>query len=48
VKDGAVWLGDTQITEVGYKIRKEDFDRQGNALLRAGSKKRAILTLKSE
>jgi tyrosyl-tRNA synthetase len=48
VKDGAVWLGDTQITEVGYKIRKEDFDRQGNVLLRAGSKKRAILTLKSE
>jgi tyrosyl-tRNA synthetase len=47
VKDGAVWLGDTQITEVGYKIRKEDFDRQGNVLLRAGSKKRAILTLKS-
>jgi tyrosyl-tRNA synthetase len=48
VKDGAVHLGDRRITDPNYKIRLEDFDDQGRALLKTGSKKRAILTLKSE
>jgi tyrosyl-tRNA synthetase len=48
VKDGAIHLGDRRITDPNYKIRLEDFDDQGRALLKTGSKKRAILTLKSE
>jgi tyrosyl-tRNA synthetase len=48
IKDGAIYLGDKKITDPGYKIEPGDFDNEGRALLRTGSKKRAILTLKSE
>jgi tyrosyl-tRNA synthetase len=48
IKDGAIYLGDKRITDPGYKLEPTDFDKDGRALLRTGSKKRAILTLKSE
>jgi len=47
VWDGAVYLGDVKITNIGYKIGPNDFGPDGRALLRLG-KKRGILTLKSE
>jgi len=47
VRDGAVYLGDVKITDIGYKIGPQDFGPDGRALLRLG-KKRGILTLKSE
>jgi tyrosyl-tRNA synthetase len=47
VRDGAVYLGDVKITDIGYKIGPQDFGPDGHALLRLG-KKRGILTLKSE
>jgi len=48
IKDGAIYLGDKRITDPGYKLEPADFDKDGRVLLRTGSKKRAILTLKSE
>jgi tyrosyl-tRNA synthetase len=48
VRDGAVFIGDHQITDIGYKLRAEDFGPDGRALLRLGSRKRGILVLKSE
>jgi tyrosyl-tRNA synthetase len=48
VKDGAIYLGDQHITDPNYKLRLEDFDGNGRALLKTGNKKRGILTLKSE
>ena len=45
--DGAVYLGDLKVTDIGYKIGPKDFGPDGRALLRLG-KKRGILTLKSE
>jgi tyrosyl-tRNA synthetase len=48
IKDGAIHLGDKRITDPGYKLELADFDKDGRVLLRTGSKKRAILTLKSE
>jgi tyrosyl-tRNA synthetase len=48
IKDGAIYLGDKRITDPGYKLGPTDFDKDGRVLLRTGSKKRAILTLKSE
>jgi tyrosyl-tRNA synthetase len=47
VRDGAVYLGDVKITDIGYKIGPKDFGADGRALLRLG-KKRGILTLKLE
>ena len=47
VRDGAVYLGDVKITDVGYKLGPKDFGPDGRVLLRLG-KKRGILTLKSE
>jgi tyrosyl-tRNA synthetase len=47
VRDGAVYLGDVKITDIGYKIAQKDFGPDGRVLLRLG-KKRGILTLKSE
>ena len=44
VKDGAVYLGDRQITEPSYRFQPDDFDSDGRVLLRTGPKKRAILT----
>ena len=46
VRDGAVYLGDVKITDIGYKIGPKDFGPDGRVLLRLG-KKRGILTLKS-
>jgi tyrosyl-tRNA synthetase len=48
VKDGAIRLGNKVINDPNYKIKIEDFDADGRALLSTGRKKRAILTLKSE
>jgi tyrosyl-tRNA synthetase len=45
VKDGAVYLGDRKITDPGYRFVREDFDQDGRALLRLGSKKRGVLIL---
>jgi tyrosyl-tRNA synthetase len=47
VRDGAVYLGDVKITDIGYKIGPQDFGPDGRTLLRLG-KKRGILTLKSD
>jgi tyrosyl-tRNA synthetase len=44
VKDGAVYLGEKKITDANYRLQDEDFDQNGRAILRVGSKKRAILT----
>jgi tyrosyl-tRNA synthetase len=48
VKDGAVYLGDKKISDPNYKFTTEDFDQNGRALLRLGSKKHGILTCGSE
>jgi len=48
VKDGALYLGDKKITDPSYKLGPDDFDEKGRALLKVGSKKRGILTLKPE
>jgi tyrosyl-tRNA synthetase len=48
VKDGAISLGGKPITDASYRIQQEDFDTDGRTLMKTGSKKRAILTLKSE
>jgi tyrosyl-tRNA synthetase len=48
VKDGAIHLGSKRITDPNYKISAEDFDADGRVLLRTGSKKRAVLTLKAD
>ncbi len=48
VKDGAMYLGDKRITDPNYKFGFDDFDENGQALLRTGSKRRAILRRKSE
>jgi tyrosyl-tRNA synthetase len=48
VKDGAVFLGDTRITDISYKIGLRDFGPDGRVLLKLGAKKRGILTLKPE
>lgn len=45
VKDGAVYLGNRNITDISYKLRPEDFDQDGRVLLRLGPKRRGILTL---
>ncbi len=44
VKDGAVYLGEKKIAAANYRLQDEDFDQNGRAILRVGSKKRAILT----
>jgi len=48
IKDGAIYMGSTKISDISYKFRPEDFGPDGRALLRLGNKKRGILTLKSE
>jgi tyrosyl-tRNA synthetase len=48
IKDGVVYVGDQKITDISYKLRREDFGPDGRALLRLGNKKRGILTLKSD
>jgi tyrosyl-tRNA synthetase len=48
VKDGAVYLGDKKITDPNYKFTAEDFDHNGRALLKLGTKKHGILTRGSE
>jgi tyrosyl-tRNA synthetase len=48
IKDGAIYLGDEKITDPNYRLRAEDFDQDGRALLRIGTKKRGILTRASE
>jgi len=47
VTQGAVYLGETKITDPAYRLRAEDFDKDGRALLKFGNKKRAILQLAS-
>ena len=44
VRDGAVYLGDLKITDVGHKFGPQDFGPDGRALLRLG-KKRGVLML---
>jgi tyrosyl-tRNA synthetase len=48
VKDGAIYLGDKKISDPNYKFTAEDFDQNGRALLRLGTKKHGILTRESE
>ena len=48
VTSGAVYLGEKKITDPNYKFAREDFDSDGRALLRLGSKKRGVLTIPSE
>jgi len=48
IKDGAIYLGDEKITDPNYRLRAEDFDQDGRAPLRIGTKKRGILTRASE
>jgi len=48
VKEGAIYLGNNKITEPSYRFRLEDFGSDGRALLKAGSRKRGILILRSE
>ncbi len=48
VTSGAVYLNEKKITDPNYKFVREDFDSDGRALLRLGSKKRGILTIASE
>ena len=38
VKDGAIYLGDKKISDPNYKFAAEDFDQNGRALLRLGTK----------
>jgi tyrosyl-tRNA synthetase len=45
IKDGAIYLGEKRITDPNYRFGAEDFDDTGRALLRTGSRKRAILRL---
>jgi len=47
-KSGAMYLGNERITDPTYKLKFEDFDESGRVLFRVGSKKKVILTLKSE
>ena len=47
-KSGAMYLGNERITDPAYKFKHEDFDESGRVLFRVGSKKKVILTLKSE
>ena len=48
VTQGAVYLGETKITDPGYRLKPQDFDENGRALLKFGNKKRGILTIKPE
>jgi tyrosyl-tRNA synthetase len=48
VKDGAISLGTTRISDPNYRFVRSDFDADGRALLNLGSKKKAILTLESD
>lgn len=48
VTSGAVYLGERKITDPSYKFVREDFDRDGRALLRLGSRKRGILTISAQ
>lgn len=48
VKSGAVRIGDRRITDPHYKFRPNDFDESGRLLLSNGSRKKAIVTLRSE
>jgi tyrosyl-tRNA synthetase len=48
IMDGVVYVGDKKITDISYKIGPQDFGPDGRVLLRLGTKKRGILTLKSE
>jgi len=48
VSNGAVYVGNQRITDPNYKIREEDFDENNRLLFRVGSKKRGILTKRSE
>jgi tyrosyl-tRNA synthetase len=45
VKDGAVYLGNTKVTDISYKIGVQDFGPDGRVLLKLGNKKRGILQL---
>jgi tyrosyl-tRNA synthetase len=47
VTGGAVYLGNQRIDDPNYRFKAEDFDQNGQLLLRTG-KKRGILTLGSE
>jgi tyrosyl-tRNA synthetase len=48
ITDGVVYVGDKKITDIAYKLGPQDFGPDGRVLLRLGTKKRGILTLKSE
>jgi tyrosyl-tRNA synthetase len=48
VRDGAVYVGDTKISDPNYRLQSEDFKNDGRAMFRVGAKKRAILTHPSE
>jgi tyrosyl-tRNA synthetase len=48
VKDGAMYLGARRIVDPNYRFGADDFDELGRALLRTGSRKRAILKLKRD
>jgi tyrosyl-tRNA synthetase len=48
VKDGAVYLGETKVSDPNYRLKNEDFENGGRAIFRVGAKKRAILTHPSE
>jgi len=46
IRDGAIWVGNRRIADPNDKIKPEDFDQDGRALLRAGRKKRGIVKIK--
>jgi tyrosyl-tRNA synthetase len=48
VRDGAVYLGETKVSDPNYRLQNEDFENNGRAMFRVGAKKRAILTCPSE
>jgi tyrosyl-tRNA synthetase len=48
IKDGAMYLGDRRVLDPNYKFQPGDFDETGRALLRTGTRKRAILKLMTE
>lgn len=45
IKDGAIHLGNHRISDPNYKFGPQDFNEQGQVLLRMGTRKRAILKL---
>jgi tyrosyl-tRNA synthetase len=46
IRDGAIRLGNRLIADPNDRIRPDDFDQEGRALLRTGRKKRGILTIR--